>query len=82
MKKYSIKEYIIDLFIGIGFIILIFPVFLYWLIHGSYDRYLWLIHGPEPFSNLGSGPFQMYIYIGAFVIGVIVSAIAIRSKLS
>lgn len=81
MKKYTIKEYIVDLLIGIGFVLSISPIFLYWLIHGSYDRYVWLISGPEPFSKFGGGPFQLYMYMGPLIIGVIISILAIRSKL-
>jgi hypothetical protein len=46
------------------------PFFLYWLIHGDYDRYIWLINGPPPFDEFGSGPFQLLMYLGFFSTGV------------
>ncbi|MCH4886689.1 hypothetical protein EZV73_03875 [Acidaminobacter sp. JC074] len=81
MKKYTIKEYIVDLFIGFGFILLISPAFLYWFIHGSYDRYVWLLSGPDPFNKLGGGPYQLFLFMGLFSSGVIISILAIWSKL-
>jgi len=50
----------------------------YWLIHGDYERYVWLISGPAPFDQLGSAPVQLWldIIIGAagsvcIIIGII-----------
>lgn len=56
---------------GTGAILIVLPFALYWFIHGSYERYIWIINGPFPFSNFGSGPFQMGMYSAFFFIGVL-----------
>jgi hypothetical protein len=33
-----------------------------WWISSDYDRYIGIISGPRPYSHLGSGPLQLYIY--------------------
>ena len=53
-----------------GIIFILSPILLYWLIHGSYDRYLWIINGPFPFSHLGSAPFQILVYMGLVAVGI------------
>jgi hypothetical protein len=55
--------------LGIGLVSLAMPFFLYWLIHGDSDRYIWLINGPSPFDEFGSGPFQVFMYLGFFAMG-------------
>lgn len=45
--------------ISIGSLFILSPFILYWFIHGNYHRYMWLISGPFPFSQLGSGPVQL-----------------------
>ncbi len=55
----------------IGAIFVISPFALYWFIHDSYDRYVWIINGPFPFSNFGSGPFQMGMYSAFFFVGAL-----------
>jgi len=47
---------------GIGVSLILLPLALYWWIHGDHDRYLWIIRRPPPFSNLGSGPYQLRLY--------------------
>lgn len=56
------------LFIGIVFILS--PFLLYWFIHGDYERYIWIIKGPYPFSHFGSGPAQLFMYVCLFLIGI------------
>lgn len=46
---------------GIGAIFVISPFTLYWFIHDSYDRYIWIINGP----------FQLGMYSAFFFIGVL-----------
>lgn len=67
---------------GIGWIFILIPIFMYWLIHGNYDRYLWIINGPFPLSHLGSAPFQVIVYGGIFFTGVllIVTAFILRKR--
>ena len=69
--KNNIFNFFLSLILGLGIIFIISPVVLYWWIHGNYDRYLWIIRGPYPYSDLGSGPFQLLISIGLFIIGFI-----------
>lgn len=45
---------------GFGVVLLLSPVFFYWFIHGSYERYIRIINGPYPFSSFRSGTFQMF----------------------
>jgi len=70
MSKQQIKVVISDLLLGLGLIFIISPVILYWFIHGNYERYIWIINGPYPFSHFGGGPFQLLIFIGLFIVGI------------
>lgn len=70
MKKHFLKLLISDLLLGLGAILVISPFTLYWFIHGSHQRYLWIISGPYPFSHLGGGPFQLFIYSALFLMGI------------
>lgn len=63
---------------AIGLLFLLSPVFLYWLIHGDYNRYLWIINGPFPLSHLGSAPFQIVIYISLFFLGLIILLFSLK----
>ena len=57
------------------------PFLLGWWIHGSYERYAWIISGPYPYGNLG-GSFQLMVYSGLFAAGFVLTPIAlIRSPL-
>jgi len=69
--KRAAKECAAALFFGLGFVFLISPVLLYLFIHGSYERYMWIIQGPFPFSHLGGGPFQILVYSSLFIVGII-----------
>lgn len=72
----NIKNIVIDILLGLGFIFMISPITLYWFIHGNNKRYIWIINGPYPFSNFGSGPFQMVIYIALLFAGLILIVIS------
>ncbi|HHV19469.1 MAG TPA: hypothetical protein GXZ27_11585, partial [Thermoanaerobacterales bacterium] len=76
----TVKEYISDLFLGIGFILIISPSVLFWFIHGSYERYIWIINGPYPFGHFGGGPFQLFMYLGLFIVGIILIVISLVLK--
>lgn len=80
MRKYSLVKFLSDLLLGLGFIFTISPIILYWFIHGSYERYIWIINGPYPFSNFGSGPFQLFMYSSLFAVGLIFIAVSIMKK--
>jgi len=70
MKKQKLKMFISDLLLGLGFVFVISPAILYWFIHGNYDKYIWIINGPYLFSKFGGGPFQMFVSVGLFIIGI------------
>lgn len=82
MTKQLIKVLITDLLLGLGFIFIISPAILYWFIHGNYERYIWILNGPYPFSHFGGGPFQLFISIGFFIVGVglIVISMILKKK--
>jgi len=60
------------------------PFWLYWLIHGNYERTVWILNGPFPFSEFGSAPVQLLMDIISVLIGVglLVRAIVIWSRKS
>jgi hypothetical protein len=45
-----------SLLLGFGTMLLASPFLLWWWIHGSYERYVWIIGGPYPHDYLGGGP--------------------------
>jgi hypothetical protein len=52
----------------LGILFLISPIGLYWFIHGSYERYIWIINQPFPLSHFGGGPFQLFMYVGLILV--------------
>lgn len=80
MGKYSLKDFLSDLLMGLGFIVAISPVILYWFIHDDYERYTWIINGPYPFSSFGGGPFQLFMYMGLFITGVVLIVVSVVLK--
>ena len=78
MKKTKFNLSKILLFIGIG--ISFSPIILYCFIHGDYERYIWIIKGPFPFSSFGGGPFQMLMYASLFITGIILIIISLIIK--
>lgn len=79
----ALLGYIPCVLFGAGIMFIISPLFLYWWIHGDYDRYLWIIKGPYPYSNLGSAPYQLLLYGGSFFAGIlfIIVAFVLRKML-
>ncbi len=69
------KAGFITLIIGIFF--LLSPLWFYWLIHGSHERYLWIINGPYPLSHLGSGPLQLWTMLALVFIGMALSVASV-----
>ena len=59
-----------SLFLGFSFVFFVSPIFLYWFIHGNYDRYVWIINGPYPLSNFRGGPYQLWMGLGLLVVGL------------
>jgi hypothetical protein len=83
MGKYSLIKFISDFFAGLGFIFTITPIILYYFIHDNYERYIWIINGPYPFSHFGSGPFQLFMYLSLLIVGaalIVISMILKRVK--
>jgi len=66
---------ILSILSGIGTMFIFSPILLYWWIHGDYNRYLWIISGPFPYSHFGGGPFQLVLYGGLFLAGVLFFAV-------
>lgn len=75
MKKY--KVFISNFLMNLGIIITISPIFLYWFIHGDYERYIWIINGPFPFNGFGGGPFQVLMYISLFITAAILITLSL-----
>lgn len=46
---------------GIGALVMLMLPAFFWFVHGSFERYLWVINGPDPFQYFGSGPFQLAV---------------------
>lgn len=69
MKKKEIHDFLGSILLGAGIIFMLSPFFLGWWIHGDYERYLWIINGPEPYSNFGGGPYQLIMCLGLEYVG-------------
>ena len=73
----ALGEFFSSLLLGFGTILLASPFLLWWWIHGSYERYVWIISGPYPYDNLGGGPFQVMVYSGLFAAGFVLISLAL-----
>lgn len=78
--RWTFRELLASLLLGLGAVALLAPVALYVLIHGDDDRYLWLISGPPPFDQLGSGPVQLWLGTGLVTAGVLLVVLATLVK--
>ncbi len=74
------NKFICDLIRGLGAVLIVSPLALYCFIHGNYERYIWIINGPAPFKYFGSGPFQLWMYLGLFVCGILVLVLSGKMK--
>lgn len=77
----SFKIFLSNFLLSIGILIIISPAFLYLFIHGDYDRYIWIINGPFPFSSFGGGPFQLLMYICLFIMGAVLIGASLILKI-
>jgi hypothetical protein len=79
--KKKIKLLLLDalasILLGWGIVFVVSPVWLIWFIHGDYERYLWIINGPFPFSQFGSGPFQLFMFIFLVLSGILMISVGI-----
>jgi|GEM_PF-1912783 len=84
MSNLSPQKIILDItasvLLGLGTIGILSPFLMYWFIHGNYDRYIWIIHGPYPFSSFGGGPFQLFMDVGLMLAGAILIIISLILK--
>ena len=76
----EIKLILSNLLLLIGIEICLSPIILYWLIHGNYDRYIWIINGPFPLNSFGGGPFQLLMYGGLLISGLVLIAVLLIVK--
>ena len=73
----ALGEFFSSLVLGLGAILRASPFLLWWWIHGSCERYVWIISGPYPYGNLGGGPFQVMVYSGLFAAGFVLTSLAL-----
>ncbi len=78
IKKLSI----LDIMVGLGFLLIISPFIIYWFITSDYERYICIISGSYPFNQLGSGVFQLWLYIALICIGLLLISTSIIIKIS
>ena len=78
----TISDITTPILFGVGVIFLISPFLLYQWIHGDYERYLWIISGPDPYSKFGGGPYQLIMYLSLLLTGIIliISAFLLKRK--
>ena len=76
----EIKLILSNLLLLIGIEICLSPIILYWFIHGNYDRYIWIINGPFPLNSFGGGPFQLLMYGGLLISGLVLIAVLLIVK--
>ena len=69
--------------LGLGLVLVAMPFFVNWLIHGDYDRYIWLINGPKPFDSWGGGPYQLWLHVSFFLwgLGMVALGLLFRARL-
>lgn len=77
----ELKLIISNLLFLLGIEIFISPIILYWFIHGDYERYTWIINGPFPFSSFGGGPFQLLMYGGLCISGIVLITVSLIVKM-
>lgn len=61
---------------------LVGPFVAYWIIHGDYQRYMWIINQAYPLSHLGSFGYQATLYGTLFLIGIGILLIALGVQFS
>ncbi|NLM46095.1 MAG: AI-2E family transporter [Firmicutes bacterium] len=76
LETTSLYRLFLDLLVGLGVFLIVSPALLFWLLHGSTERYSWLISGPYPFNRLGSGPVQFWLSLALLVCGILLLLVA------
>ena len=69
-----------NLLLLLGIEICLSPFVLYWFTHSVYERYIWIIKGPFPFNSFGGGPFQLLIYGGLLITGLVLITVSLIVK--
>lgn len=64
-------DYLAFIFMGLAVLFFLSPFALHWFIHQDSERYAWIISGPPPFHQFGSGTFQLWMYVGLLVLGFV-----------
>lgn len=67
--------------VSFGVVLLASPFFLYAWLHWDMDRYRRIISGPFPFSQLGSGPVQLWLSVGLFMAGLLCTVAGVAEYL-
>lgn len=75
--KRAIVDLVSSAILGLGILAMLFPLLLWWWLHGSPERYMWIISGPYPYDRLGGGPTQLWIGAAAGGIGLILFLIGV-----
>ncbi len=73
----TVQHLFASVLLGVGVLTLLSPLGLAWLIHGDQARYLWLISGPAPFNELGSGPVQLWTSLGLVLVGAVIMGVGV-----
>lgn len=68
--RLTVQHLFASVLLGLG-VLTLSPLGLCWLIHGDQARYRWLISGPAPFDELGSGPVQLWTALGLVLAGTL-----------
>jgi hypothetical protein len=70
--------------LGLGMLCLPAPILLLWFIHADNARYEWLISGPPPFDQFGSGPVQLALVVGLWILalGLLAVGLGLRRRLA
>lgn len=76
----KIIMFLSNFILSTGVLTIISPILLYWFIHGDYERYIWIINGQFPFKSFGGGPFQLLMYMGLFILGVVLISVSLIIK--
>ena len=78
--RWTPREIVASLLLGLGVVAVGSPVALYVLVHGDTRRYEWLISGPAPFDQFGSGPFQLWVSLFLVLLGLLLMVLATLVK--
>jgi len=67
MIKRIFGKMLSNILTGLGTILILSPIALYWLIHGNYERYIWIINGHTRLVALEADHFR-YLCIWGYLL--------------